>query len=307
MLVTLKEILGKAEKNGYAVGAFNVNNLEIIQAVVEAAELEMSPVIISTSEGAIEYAGMEELASLVRIVAKKSNIPICFHLDHGKDVNLVEEVIKSGFYTSVMYDGSALDYEENLYNTKRLVKMAHKYGVSLEAELGALAGIEDFVEVDEQDAHLTNPEQAKEFVYETDCDALAIAVGTSHGAFKYKDEAKLDFERLEKINELVNVPLVLHGASGVPEHIKQKCIDYGCKIADAKGVSDDLIKEAIVHGIRKINIDTDLRIAFDAGVRKYLQENPEVIDPRKILGGAKNLMIEVVREKMRLFGSSKMA
>lgn len=307
MLVSLKEILGKAEKNGYAVGAFNVNNLEIIQAVVEAAELEMSPVIISTSEGAIEYAGMEELASLVRIVAKKSNMPICFHLDHGKDVDLVEEVIKSGFYTSVMYDGSALEYEENLHNTKRLTKMAHKYGISLEAELGALAGIEDFVEVDEQDAHLTNPEQAKEFVYETGCDALAIAVGTSHGAFKYKDEAKLDFERLEKINELVNVPLVLHGASGVPEHIKQKCIDYGCKIADAKGVSDDLIKEAIVHGIRKINIDTDLRIAFDAGVRKYLQENPEVIDPRKILSGAKNLMIEVVREKMRLFGSSKMA
>lgn len=304
MLVTLKEILSGAKKRGYAVGAFNVNNLEIIQAIVEAAEAERSPVILSTSEGAIEYAGLEELASLVRITAKKASVPICFHLDHGKDVALVEEVIKSGFYTSIMYDGSSLPYEENLYNTKRLAKMAHKYGLSLEAELGALAGIEDFVEVDERDAHLTDPEQAKDFVYQTNCDALAVAVGTSHGAFKYKGEAELDFERLERIRDLINIPIVLHGASGVPEHIKQKCIDYGCEIADAKGVSDDLIKKAINLGVCKVNIDTDIRIAFDAGVRKYLQENPEVIDPRKIMGGAKELMTEVAREKMRLFGSS---
>jgi fructose-bisphosphate aldolase class II len=304
MLVTLKELLLKAQKGGYAVGAFNVNNLEIIQAVIEAAETEYSPLILSTSEGAIEYAGLEELATLIKISARKASVPICLHLDHGKNINLVEEVIKSGLYTSIMYDGSALEYEENLFNTKRLAKMAHRAGMSIEAELGALAGIEDFVEVEEKDAHLTNPEQARDFVYETGCDALAIAIGTSHGAFKYKGEAQLDFERLERIREFVNIPLVLHGASGVPEHIKTKCMQYGCEIADAKGVEDYLIKKAVNLGICKINIDTDIRIAFDAGVRKYLQENPEVIDPRKIMGGAKELMTEVAREKMRLFGSS---
>lgn len=305
MLVTLKSVLQKAHKKGYAVGAFNINNLEALQAIMDAAEAERSPVIISTSEGAIDYAGMDELAALVHLAAKRSKRPVVFHLDHGKNIALVEKAIKSGYYTSVMFDGSSLPFEKNIEETKRLVNMAHKRGISLEAELGAIAGIEDFVSVSEKDAHLTNPDQAVEFVKKTGCDALAVAVGTSHGAYKFKGSSKLDFKRLEEIKKRTKKPLVLHGASGVPATIKNLCIKYGCKIAKAKGVSDATVKKAVSLGINKVNIDTDLRIAFDAGVRKFLKENPEVIDPRKILGPAKELMTKVVRQKMQMLGSSK--
>lgn len=304
MLTTLTEALKKADRGRYAVGAFNVNNLEIIQAVMAAAEAERSPVILSTSEGAIDYAGMDEIAALVHLAAKKSKRPVVFHLDHGKNYDLVMEAIKSGHYTSVMYDGSSLPYEENVKKTKRIVASAHKYGISVEAELGAIAGIEDFVSVEEKDAILTNPEQAADFVKRTDCDALAVAVGTSHGAYKFKGASKLDFARLKRIKNAANIPLVLHGASGVPANIKNLCIKYGCKIADAKGVSDANVKKAVSLGVNKVNIDTDLRIAFDAGVRKFLKENPEVIDPRKILGPAKELMTKVVRQKMKMLGCS---
>ncbi len=302
MLTSLSSVLTKAQRGCYAVGAFNINNLETLQAITDASRAEKSPVIIQTSEGAIDYAGMDELASLVSLAAKRSNVPMVFHLDHGKNYDLVVKGIKSGFYTSVMFDGSSLPYKENVRRTKTLVEMAHKKGISVEAELGLLAGMEDFVSVSEQDAAMTQPSQAADFVKQTGCDALAIAIGTRHGAFKMKKESSLDFERLKLIAEATRVPLVLHGASGVPANIKRLCTQYGCEISSAKGIPDAQIKKAVSLGICKVNIDTDLRIAFDAGIRKFLKEKPEVIDPREILKPAKELMSKVARHKMRLFG-----
>lgn len=306
MLVTLTQALEKAHKGHYAVGAFNVNNLETMQAVMMAAVAERSPVILQTSEGAINYAGMPALGALAHLTANYEKVPVVFHLDHGKDAKLVETAIKSGWYTSVMYDGSSLPYKENVASTKRLVKMAHARGISLEAELGAIAGIEDFVSVEERDAHLTDPDQAAAFVAATGCDALAVAIGTKHGAYKFAGECKLDFNRLKEIQAMVDVPLVLHGASGVPATIKAVCTKYGCDLGDAKGVSDAAIKKAVSLGINKVNIDTDLRIAFDAGVRQFLHDNPKVIDPREILKPARELMTKVVRQKMKLLGCSGM-
>src|SRR3989338_3820853 len=302
MLVTLKTILSKAHRRGYAVGAFNINNLEICQAVMIAAEKMRSPVVLQTSEGAIDYAGMDYLAAIARLAAEKARISVVFHLDHGKDPKLVERAIKSGFYTSVMIDGSSHPYKENVRITKKIVAMAHRRGISVEAELGAIAGIEDFVSVSERDARFTNPEEAGRFVRETGCDALAVAIGTAHGAFKFKGEPKLDIVRLKKIKAAARLPLVLHGASGVPADIKRICAKYGCKIAEARGVSDSLISAAVRGGINKINIDTDLRLAFTAGVRHALAKHPEGIDPRKVLGPAKELIQQVVMQKMKLFG-----
>jgi fructose-bisphosphate aldolase class II len=303
-LTTLKAVLTKAHRGAYAVGAFNVNNLEIIQAVMDAAEAERSPVVLQTSEGAIDYAGMEELAALAHLAAKKTKLPVVFHLDHGKNEKLVVAAIKSGLYTSVMYDGSRHPYPENIRRTREIVKLAHARGVSVEAELGAIAGIEDFVSVEERDAHLTSPEEAVDFVKKTGCDALAIAIGTSHGAYKFTGESHLDFPRLKAIAEHVSVPLVLHGASSVPARIKNLCTAFGCEIASAKGVSESSLKKAVKLGINKVNVDTDLRIAFDAGIRKFLKEHPQVIDPREILKPAKELITQVVRHKMRLLGCS---
>ena len=302
MFSSYKHLLKQASSGNYAVGAFNVNNLEFIHAVMAAAEAEKSPVIIQTSHGALEYAGFEELSALVHVVASKTKIPVVLHLDHGTDAELVAFVIRSGLYQSVMFDGSSLSYDENIRETSKLAKLAHKAGMSLEAELGAIAGIEDFVSVEERDAHLTDPKQAQEFVKATGCDALAIAIGTRHGAFKFTEASKLDFPRLKKINDLVSVPLVLHGASGIPANIMKICTKYGCKIEDAKGVADAHIKKAVSLGIKKVNIDSDLRIDFDAGVRQFLNDNPEVIDPRKILGPAQALMSKVVSQKMRMLG-----
>jgi fructose-bisphosphate aldolase class II len=304
MLVTLKQILGKAHRGQYAVGAFNVNNLEMIQAVMMAAEAEKSPAILSTSEGAIHYAGMEELGALAHLAAGRSKRTVTFHLDHGKNVDLIKIAIRSGLYGSVMFDGSSLPYEENVATTRELVDLAHKAGVSVEAELGAIAGIEDFVTVEDRDAHLTDPRQAVDFVKKTGCDALAIAVGTKHGAYKFAGDSTLDYARIKKIASVVKIPLVLHGASGVPENVKKVCIQYGCDIEDAKGVSDASIRRAVSLGINKVNIDTDLRIAFDAGVRKFLHDNPKVIDPREILKPAVELIAKVVSQKMRLLGSA---
>jgi fructose-bisphosphate aldolase class II len=304
MLTSLSSVLTKAQRGRYAVGAFNINNLETLQAVMDAAQMEKSPVIIQTSEGAIDYAGMDELAALVNLAAKRTNLPVIFHLDHGKNYDLVIKGIKTGFYTSVMFDGSSLLYKENIHRTKTIVAMAHKKGISVEAELGLIAGKEDFVSVDERDAAMTKPDQAADFVKQTGCDALAVAIGTRHGAFKLKKESSLDFDRLKQIAEMVPVPLVLHGASGVPARVKTLCTKYGCEIASAKGIPDAQIKKAISLGICKINIDTDLRIAFDAGIRKFLKEKPEVIDPREILKPAKTLITSVARYKMKLFGCS---
>lgn len=308
MLTSLKKVLSKADAEGYAVGAFNVNNLEILQAVMSAAVEMRSPVIVQTSEGAIEYAGMDYLRAMVRVAAK-ANVPVVFHLDHGKDLELVKQAIRGG-YTSVMYDGSSLIDKDNIANTKKVVAWARWRGVSVEAELGAIAGIEDFVSVEEQDAHLTNPEKALAFVRATKCDALAVAVGTLHGAFKFKGETRLDFDRISEIKKLTRMPLVLHGASGISEELvertKTQCSLLGdcARLEGAHGVSDEAIRKAVARGINKINVDSDLRIAFTAAVRETLLDEKAVIDPRKIIGPARKLMTEVVKHKMELFGSA---
>jgi fructose-bisphosphate aldolase class II len=308
MLVTLKSVLAKAGRGGYAVGAFNVNNLEILQAAMEAAVEMRTPVIVQTSEGAVEYAGMGYLKAMV-LEAARAKIPVVFHLDHGKDLKVVKRAIGFG-YTSVMYDGSALPDAENVRNTKKVVAWARPKGVSVEAEIGAIAGIEDFVSVEEKDAHLTNPEKAAAFASATGCDALAVAIGTAHGAFKFKGETALDFDRLKRIKELTKMPLVLHGASGIsPELVartKAQCESLGdcARLENAKGVSDEAIRRAVALGINKINVDSDLRIAFTAAVRETLLNDKRAFDPRKILGPAKKLMKEVVKHKIALFGSA---
>lgn len=296
-------MLQKAHNGGYAIGAFNVNNLEMVQAIVDAATAEHAPVIVQTSEGALEYGRVEYLYAMVKVAAE-AKVPVCFHLDHGKNEKLVREMIKRGLHTSVMFDGSSLPFAANVLRTRAIVKLAHKKRIQVEAELGAIAGIEDFVSVSERDAHLTSPEQAALFVKKTGCDSLAIAIGTSHGAFKFKGASRLDIDRLKQIKEAVNVPLVLHGASSVPLWLKRRCLDAGCEIEKAHGVSEEHLKRAIDAGINKINVDTDLRIAFTAAVRQALTADPTNIDPRKYLAPARELMTKVVRDKMRLFGCS---
>lgn len=301
MLVSAKKILEKANQDGYAVGAFNTNNLETTQAIIESAEELKAPVIIQTSEGAISYAGLEFLFAINKI-ASQAKVPVAIHLDHGKDLKLIKKCIDLG-YTSVMYDGSSLPEAKNIDNTTQVVAWAHKKGVSVEAEIGALAGIEDFVSVSAKEAALTSPEQALNFAQKTKCDSLAIAIGTAHGAFKFKGECHLDFERLKKIKAITKLPLVLHGASGVPAQIVKLANQYGAKLADTKGVPDSQIKQAIKYGINKINTDTDLRIAFTAGLRQALAQNPSEIDPRKILGPAKDLMKQIIKQRIHVFGS----
>ncbi len=277
MLVTGKEILEKAHREGYAVGAFNVNNMEILQAVIMAAEEVKAPVIVQTSEGAISYAGIDYLASMVRLAAQKASVPVALHLDHGTNFETLIGCIRHG-WTSIMFDGSHLPLAENIAQTKEIVKIAHACGVSVEAELGRLGGIEDNISVDEKDARLTSPDEAVEFVNGTGVDYLAIAIGTAHG--KYKGEPKLDFDRLQTIKKLLNMPIVLHGASGVPE---------------------DSIVKATKLGINKINIDTDVRVAFTEAV-KTIVTTTDIFDPRKICGPARDNMAKVVKAKMEMFG-----
>lgn len=302
MLVTNKELLLPAMQKGYAVGAFNIQNLESLLAVVDASFQEKSPVIIAVTPSSLKYGGLAYLAKIVRIAAESTPVPMSLHLDHGKDFETVSRCVEAGF-TSVMIDGSSLKFEENIDLTKRVVNFAHEKGVSVEAELGRLAGVEEST-VEEREAILTEPNAAEEFVERTGVDALAVAIGTSHGAYKFKGEAKLDFERLKLIRERVNVPLVLHGASSVPKWIIEKSLKYGAQLAGAKGIPEEHIKKAISLGISKINIDTDLRLAFTATIREILATKPKEFDPRKILGPAKEVMKEVVKSKMRLFGSS---
>ncbi len=302
MLISLKSILAKAQKGHYAVPAFNINDLEVLQSIMEAAKKLKSPVIVQTSQGAISYAGMDNLISMVRLAAR-GKIPVVLHLDHGRDLKIIKKAVDSG-YTSVMFDGSDLPYGKNINTTKKVVKMARRKGVSVEAELGALRGVEDIVSVSAREAILTNPKQAAEFVKKTGCDALAVAVGTSHGAYKFKGAPKLDLKRLKEIKRLVKTPLVLHGASGVPRELVNLIIKCGGKLKCAKGNSDSEIKKAINLGVCKINIDTDLRLAFTAGVRCKLKEDKKVFDPRKILEDAKILMEKVAMEKIKLCGSA---
>jgi len=302
MLVTNKEILSTAKAEGYAVGAFNINNLETLLAVVEASVEERSPAIVAVTPSAIKYAGLKYLVGMVKTATESALVPMSLHLDHGDDVETVSKCVDAGF-TSVMIDGSHLNFEENISLTKRVVDSAHSKGVSVEGELGRLAGVEEST-VEEKEAILTDPSVAQDFVERTDVDALAVAIGTSHGAYKFKAEPKLDFERLKAIKKRVKVPLVLHGASGVPSWIIEKATKYGAELGGAKGIPDEHIKKAISLGITKINIDTDLRLAFAGTVREVLVTSPKEFDPRKILGPAKEAMKEVVKGKMRLFGSS---
>jgi len=279
-----------------------VNDLEAVLAVAEAAVDERSPAIVAVTPSAIKYAGLVYLPKIVRTAAESSSVPMSLHLDHGEDFETASKCVGAGF-TSVMIDGSHLSFEDNVALTKRVVDVAHPKGVSVEAELGRLAGVEEKT-VEEKEAILTDPNVAKEFVDRTGVDALAVAVGTSHGAYKFKAEAKLDFDRLKAIRSKVDLPLVLHGASSVPDWIIEKATKYGAKLEGAKGIPEDHIKKAISLGIAKINIDTDLRLAFTAAVREVLTNSPKEFDPRKILGPAKDAMKEVVKGKMRLFGSS---
>jgi len=302
MLVTNKEILSAAKAEGYAVGAFNINNLENLLAVAEASVEERSPAIVAVTPSAIKYAGLKYLVGMVKTATESAPVPMSLHLDHGRDVETISKCIDAGF-TSVMIDGSHLNFEENISLTKRVVNLAHSRGVSVEAELGRLTGVEEST-VEGKEAVLTDPKAAKEFVERTGADALAVAIGTSHGAYKFKAEAKLDFERLKAIGQKVKVPLVLHGASGVPPWIIKKATEYGAELGGAKGIPDEHIKKAISLGIAKINIDTDLRLAFTATIREVLAISPGEFDPRKILGPAREAMKEVVKSKMRLFGSS---
>ena len=305
MLVTTKNILGKAQKGNYAVGAFNTNNMEMTQAIIEAAVESKSPVIIATSEGAIEYAGFGYLYAILSIAAK-APVPVAIHLDHGKDLDIIKEAIAIG-YSSVMIDGSSLEYSDNIKKTKKVVAMARNKGVSVEAELGAIAGIEDFVSVELKNAHLTDPDQAVDFVKKTGCDSLAIAIGTAHGINKFTKEPKLDFKRLREINLKVKIPLVLHGASEVDERMLFIAKKYGAQLKNAKGVNDKLMKQAVKYGINKVNTDTDLRLAFDAGVREIIKTKPDIFDPRKILGLAKEYMKQVAKERMVVVGSKNKA
>ncbi|NLL47712.1 MAG: class II fructose-1,6-bisphosphate aldolase [Firmicutes bacterium] len=280
MLISGSELFQAAKKGGYAVGAFNLNNMEILQAIIEAAEEENSPVFLQASQGGIKYAGIEYIAGMARVAAEKAKVPVALNLDHGTSFTQVVQCVRHGF-SAVMIDGSQLSYEDNIAITQKCVEVAHPNGVSVEAELGKIGGVEDDIVVDEKDASYTDPKEAAEFVERTKVDALAIAIGTAHGL--YKGEPKLAFDRLQEIASMTDVPLVLHGASGI---------------------SDEQIRKAVPYGITKINIDTDLRVAFSQAIKDLLAEKPGEIDPRKILGPAKAAMKEVARAKMRLFGSA---
>ena len=307
-LVTTKEMFEKSMKEGYAIGAFNVNNMEIIQAIVDAASKENSPVILQASSSAIKYARPTYLKKMVEAAVEETNIPIALHLDHGADFEACKACIDAGF-TSVMIDGSKYDFEENIAVTKKVVDYAHERGVVVEAELGKLAGIEDEVNVDASDAMYTDPMQAKEFVERTGCDSLAIAIGTSHGAYKFKGEAKLRFDILSKIKELIpNTPIVLHGASTVIPELVDMCNEYGGNIPGAKGVPDEMLNQASKSGVSKINVDTDLRLAMTGAIRKAFAEDPSAFDPRKYLKPARDLIEETVAHKIKnVFCSSNKA
>ena len=308
-LVTTKEMFEKAMKEGYAIGAFNVNNMEIVQGIVDAAAEQNSPVILQASSSAIKYARINYLMKMVEAaVEEHPNIPIAIHLDHGPDFETCKMCVDNGF-TSVMFDGSKYDFEENIRLTKEVVEYAHAHGVVVEAELGKLAGIEDDVNVSENDAMYTDPDQAEEFVRRTGVDSLAIAIGTSHGAYKFKGEAKLRFDILKQIKERIpNTPIVLHGASTVIPELVNMCNEYGGNIPGAKGVPDEILHEASISGVSKINVDTDLRLAMTAGIRKVFVEDPSAFDPRKYLTPARDLIKATVQHKIRdVFGSSNKA
>lgn len=297
-LVTTKEMFKKAYAEGYAIGAFNVNNMEIIQGITEAAKEENAPLILQVSSGARKYANHTYLMKLVEAAIIETNLPICLHLDHGDSFSLCRSCIDGGF-TSVMIDGSHLSFEENIELTKRVVEYAHPRNVTVEGELGRLAGVEDEVNVSEENAFYTDPAQAEEFVEKTGVDSLAIAIGTSHGAYKFKSEPKLRFDILEEIGRrLPDFPIVLHGASSVlPEYV-DIINKFGGQMPGAKGVPEDMLRKAAKMAVCKINIDSDLRLAMTAMIRKSMAEDPKNFDPRKYLAPARDAIKDVVRHKL---------
>ena len=298
-LVTSKEMFRKAYEGQYAVGAFNVNNMEIIQGIMKAAVEEKAPLILQVSAGARKYASPVYLRKLVEAAIEDTGLDLVLHADHGESFEICKQCIDDGF-TSVMIDGSKYPLQENIALTKQVVDYAHDRGVVVEAELGKLAGIEDNINVAEADAMFTDPDEAVEFVEKTGVDSLAVAIGTSHGAYKFKGEAKLDFDRLEKICKLLpNFPIVLHGSSSVPEEFVALNNQYGGKIPGAKGVPEEMLLRATKYGVCKINIDTDLRLAMTASIRKVFVEQPEVFDPRKYLSPARDAIAKMVAHKMR--------
>ncbi len=298
-LVTSVEMFKKAYAGKYAVGAFNVNNMEIIQGIVSAAKAENSPLILQVSAGARKYASHIYLTKLVEAAVEDSGLPICLHLDHGEDFEICKACVDGGF-TSVMIDGSKHPFEENIELTRRVVDYAHNKGIVVEAELGRLAGVEDAVKVNTKDATYTDPDQAVEFVERTGIDSLAIAIGTSHGAYKFKGKPELDFARLEKISNLLpGFPLVLHGASTVIPSFVAECNKYGGKLDGAQGVPEDMLLKAGTYGVCKINIDTDLRLAMTASIRKHFAEHPADFDPRQYLKPARQAIQNMVAHKIR--------
>ncbi len=306
-LVTTKEMFEKAYKGGYAIGAFNVNNMEIVQAITRAAKKLNAPVILQCSSSARKYASHGYLTAMVKAAVEETGIPIALHLDHGPDFETCKSCIDGGF-TSVMIDGSSLPYEENIALTKKVVDYAHAHGVVVEGELGTLAGVEDEVSVDSDNASYTRPEEVEDFVKRTGVDSLAIAIGTSHGAYKFKPGQKpqLRFDILEEVSKrLPGFPIVLHGASSVnQDHIKL-INEYGGKMPDAIGIPEEMLRKASSMAVCKINVDSDIRIAMTAAIRKHLKDNPTHFDPRQYLTPARDLIEEVVAHKIDVvFGST---
>ena len=305
--VTSTEMFKKAYEGGYAIGAFNVNNMEIIQGITEAAQQEKSPIILQVSAGARKYAKHVYLMKLIEAAIEDTDLPICVHLDHGADFDICKSCIDGGF-TSVMIDGSRFPFKENIELTRRVVEYAHERGVVVEGELGKLAGIEDAVNVSDEDAQFTDPSEVQEFVEKTGVDSLAIAIGTSHGAYKFKpgQKPRLRFDILEKVQKLLpGFPIVLHGASSViPEFVEQINANGG-KMPDAIGIPEDMLRQAAKLAVCKINIDSDLRLAMTASIRKYFAEHPDHFDPRQYLSPARDAIRGLVANKIRnVLGSS---
>ena len=297
-LVTSTEMFKKAYEGGYAIGAFNVNNMEIIQGITEAAKEENAPLILQVSAGARKYASHTYLMKLVEAAEIETGLPIVLHLDHGEDFEICKACIDGGF-TSVMIDGSKYPFEENIRLTKQVVDYAHDRGVVVEGELGRLAGIEDNINVSEEDAMFTRPEEVQEFVERTGVDSLAIAIGTSHGAYKFKGEPRLRFDILEEIGKLLpGFPIVLHGASSVVPEFVETINKYGGDVPGAQGVPEEMLRKAASMAVCKINIDSDIRLAMTASIRKHFAENPGDFDPRKYLGPARAAIKELVRHKI---------
>jgi fructose-bisphosphate aldolase class II len=297
-LVNTTEMFKKAYEGGYAIGAFNVNNMEIVQGITEAAKETNSPLILQVSAGARKYANHTYLMKLIEAALVETDLPIAVHLDHGDSFELCKSCIDGGF-NSVMIDGSHLPFEENIALTKKVVEYAHAHGVTVEGELGRLAGVEDDINVSVEDSSYTKPEEVEEFVSRTGVDSLAIAIGTSHGAFKFTGEASLRFDILEEVARRVpGFPIVLHGASSViPEYVDM-INQYGGNMPGAKGVPEEMLRKAASMAVCKINIDSDLRLAMTATVRKVFAENPSEFDPRKYLGPARSEIKKLVKNKL---------